>query len=68
MSEKNSYVADDGVYMSEKMIYIPLEDFERKCSAENELKVVKRYLEANKMYGMFNELRVILGMEIIKND
>lgn len=54
--------------MSENMVYVPLEDFERKCKAENELEVVKRYVEANRVYNIFNDLGVILGMEMKKND
>lgn len=49
--------------MSENMIYVPLEDFERKCNAESELNVVKRYLVGNRGYSLLDDLRTLLGME-----
>lgn len=49
--------------MGENMIYVPLEDYQNKCKAEAELDVVKRYLDANKRFGSYDELRQILGME-----
>ncbi len=49
--------------MNDHMIYVSVCDYQKKCKAEAELEVVKRYLVANNQYGSFNDLRVILGME-----
>lgn len=50
--------------MGENMICVSLKDYQNKCNAEAELEVVKRYLAANMKYGSYDELRVILGMEV----
>lgn len=50
--------------MHENMIYVPLEDYQKKCKAEAELETVKRYLDAYKKYGSYDELRHMLGMEV----
>lgn len=53
--------------MDENMIYVTLEDYQNKCKAEAELDVVKRYLVANAKYGSYDDLRIILGMEVQSN-
>lgn len=50
--------------MDKNMICVSLEDYQNKCKTEAELEVVKRYLTANAKYGSYDDLRVILGMEV----
>lgn len=54
--------------MNKNLIYVPLNDYQEKCKAEAELAVVKRYLKANEKYGLYDDLRQILGMEVQSND
>lgn len=54
--------------MDKNMIYVTLEDYQNKCKAEAMIEIAKRYLEANAKYSSYNDLRMILGMEVNSND
>ena len=47
--------------MHENMIYVPLEDYQKKCKAEAEFEMVNRYLDSCKKYGSYDELMALKG-------